>query len=94
MNKLRLIPPEDAPKNGATILADFGWGRLVPAIWSELDEEWKIANVHTEKIEDENSNESRLSRYYENECEDHANLKGWLEIPTNWLFTTKNQNND
>jgi len=40
---MKLNTPETAPK-GEMILADFGRG-LVPAIWSNYDREWSVAEV-------------------------------------------------
>jgi len=39
---MKLNPPDTAPKCRA-IFADFGTGRLLPAVWMRKDKVWRIA---------------------------------------------------
>jgi hypothetical protein len=82
--KPRLGTPETAPKNGRMILGDFGWSRLLPCVWSQQDEEWKIARV--KRTEDEDKTQSCC---FINGTEPHNEMRGWIEVQKEWLFTTR-----
>ena len=81
-DKIRLNPPETAPKNGAIILAEFGDGRLMPAMWCFYSNVWVKAVPTVEVVTEVPTYE----RYFENQSEQLTKIRGWLPIPTDWFF--------
>ena len=44
------------PKNGVTnkmILGDFGYPWLLPAMWSNVNQQWVVATIQSQKCEGE-----------------------------------------
>jgi len=72
---MKLNPPETAPKN-KFILADFGYGFLLLAIWSEPDSAWSAAMSNGNLIGDE-----EWEMYFETETFLPQYLRGWLPMP-------------
>lgn len=66
---------ENAPKDGALILADFGYG-TVCASWSGADNAWSTAQLSIFEL---GRGEYRES-YFENEWFEHGELKAWRPL--------------
>jgi hypothetical protein len=81
-DKIRLNPPETAPKNGAIILAEFGDGRLMPAMWCFYSKVWVIAMPTVDVV----TAIPTYERFFLNETEEPNRIRGWLSIPTDWFF--------
>jgi len=74
---MKLNPSDTAPKD-KFILADFGHGWLLLAIWSEADSAWSAAMPGSSQIGD---GEWEWERYFETETFLPYNLRGWLPMP-------------
>lgn len=66
-------PPETAPQNGTSIIADFGWPWPVVAIWCNHTEQWAIAQL-APCLEHEELG-------WETEWEPQENLRQWIPMP-------------
>jgi hypothetical protein len=82
-DKPRLYLPEDAPKDGSVILGDFGWGTLLPCAWCEIEKTWMVARLRHERLPE------GTVRYFENHEEFSTFLRGWVDIPKDWLYTSR-----
>jgi len=40
---MKLNPPETAPRDGSTFLADFGWQALSSTFWNDFKKRWRVA---------------------------------------------------
>ena len=66
------------PKNGVTdrmILGDFGYPWLLPAMWSEVNQQWVAATIQMQDCDGKND------PYFENEWFDDKELIKWVECP-------------
>jgi hypothetical protein len=78
-DKPRLHLPEHAPKDGKVILGDFNWGVLLPCAWCETEKTWVVARLQR----------MGASKYFENHEELPVFLRGWIDIPRDWLYTSR-----
>jgi len=72
---MKLNPPETAPKN-EVILADFGEGNFMPAIWNPADRNWStVLTVDTDP------RFPPQTVYFEDTAMEPRFLRGWLPMP-------------
>lgn len=68
--------PDTAPKDGTPILGDFGWPWPVFAVWDQYDEQWVVATVQRNPMEDGPDNS-----WIETDTEGAKDLKKWQPLP-------------
>ena len=69
-------PPDTAPKDGTTFLANMGWPWLVVCMWNAAVDKWVYANPQINLYEGEWND-----TYFESEWDDESELKGWIPMP-------------
>lgn len=68
--------PDTAPKDGTTILADFGYPSLTVAVWNAPSGKWVAAELHADLYQGEWND-----TYFQNEHEPQEAMRGWLPFP-------------
>lgn len=75
MSELKLNPnTEEAPRDGSMILGDFGYPCLLIAVWSEHDEQWSFAELHSQKVS------GKEDPYFESCWLKHRELKSFITM--------------
>jgi hypothetical protein len=69
-------PPDTAPKDGTTFLANMGWPWLVVCMWNTAVDKWVYASPQINLYEGEWNDP-----YFESEWDDESELKGWIPMP-------------
>ena len=69
-------PPETAPKDGATFLADVGNPWPVVCVWSKAHEEWAYADYQIDMLDGE-----WVDAYFQTEHEKPEGLRAWMPLP-------------
>jgi len=86
--KYRLYAASLAPHN-RVILADFGDGYLVPAVWSAPDNAWNIAIICTSRWGNEPA-----AVWFDNRSMEPSALRGWWPLYHGWKDLTPAQGDD
>ena len=69
-------PPETAPKDGSTFLADVGYPWPVLAVWSKAHNEWACADYQLDVL-----NGEWVDAYFQTEYEKPDGLRAWMPLP-------------
>ena len=69
-------PPDTAPKDGTTFLANMGWPLLVVCVWNAAVDKWVYANLQVNLYEGKWND-----TYFESEWDNESELKGWIPMP-------------
>ncbi len=62
---------EDAPKDGTSILGDFGWPWWTPCAWCARSGKWAVTNIQAEEFGGD--------CWWETDVD--GELRGWVPMP-------------
>ena len=66
----------DAPKDGTTILGDFGYHFAMAAMWNVTEKGWIVASLQ------HSNTELGLDSYFDSEYFSEKELRKWQPMPT------------
>jgi hypothetical protein len=69
-------PSDTAPKDGTTIIADFGWHQPSLAIWNDIDHKWAAVSLNAQEMPDD-----KIDYWFENESFTMDDLEYWMPLP-------------
>jgi hypothetical protein len=69
-------PSDTAPKDGTTIIADFGWHKPYFAVWNDIDQKWVAATLNGQEMPDD-----KIDYWFENESITMDDLEYWMPLP-------------